>query len=122
MTAPRLHAPVAESPRSGDRSGSSHQHRQSQGFSVAATGPSVGGVGRPLAERVHASAANQIAKLTLRQRQILDLVVAGQPSKNIAADLWISQRTVENHRASIMRRTGAKSIAALARLAQMAAD
>ena len=44
-------------------------------------------------------------------------VVAGQPSKNIAADLAISQRTVENHRASIMRKTGATSLPALARLA-----
>jgi two-component system CheB/CheR fusion protein len=63
------------------------------------------------------SAANHVASLTPRQRQIMDLVLAGHPSKNIAADLGISQRTVENHRASIMKRTGVKSLPALARLA-----
>jgi two-component system CheB/CheR fusion protein len=68
-----------------------------------------------------AAAATQIADLTGRQRQIMDLVLAGQPSKNIAADLGISQRTVENHRASIMKKTGAKSLPALARLALAAA-
>ncbi len=62
-------------------------------------------------------AAEHIARLTARQRQIMDLVLAGQPSKNIAADLGISQRTVENHRAEIMRRTGSRSLPALARLA-----
>jgi two-component system CheB/CheR fusion protein len=62
-------------------------------------------------------AAEHIARLTARQRQIMDLVLAGQPSKNIAADLGISQRTVENHRAEIMKRTGSKSLPALARLA-----
>ena len=62
-------------------------------------------------------AARNIAALTPRQRQIMTRVVAGQPSKNIAADLAISQRTVENHRASIMRKTGAASLPALARLA-----
>ena len=63
------------------------------------------------------SAAEHIAGLTPRQRQIMDLVLAGHPSKNIAADLGISQRTVENHRASIMRTTGTKLPPALARLA-----
>jgi len=67
------------------------------------------------------SAAHHIADLTPRQRQIMDLVLAGQPSKNIAADLGISQRTVENHRASIMKRTGSHSLPALARLAVTAA-
>jgi two-component system CheB/CheR fusion protein len=67
-------------------------------------------------------AANQhLAGLTARQRQIMTLVLAGHPSKNIAVDLGISQRTVENHRASIMRKAGTRSLPALARLA-LAAD
>jgi two-component system CheB/CheR fusion protein len=68
-----------------------------------------------------AAAFHQLAGLTPRQRQIMDLVLAGHPSKNIAADLGISQRTVENHRAAIMKKTGSKSLPALARLA-IAAD
>jgi two-component system CheB/CheR fusion protein len=62
-------------------------------------------------------ASDQIADLTPRQHQIMDMVLAGHPSKNIASDLGISQRTVENHRAEIMKRTESKSIPALARLA-----
>ena len=69
-----------------------------------------------LAARQDAAAAH-IAALTPRQREIMTLVLAGHPSKNIAADLGISQRTVENHRASIMHRTGCASLPALARLA-----
>jgi two-component system CheB/CheR fusion protein len=67
------------------------------------------------------TAAIRVASLTGRQRQILDLVLAGHPSKNIAADLGISQRTVDNHRAAIMRKTGSKSLPALIRTA-LAAD
>jgi two-component system CheB/CheR fusion protein len=69
-----------------------------------------------------ADAAEHVAGLTSRQREIMDLVLAGHPSKNIAADLGISQRTVENHRAAIMRKTGSKSLPALARLALAAAS
>jgi two-component system CheB/CheR fusion protein len=64
-----------------------------------------------------ASAAKSIADLTPREHQVMDLVLAGHPSKNIAADLGVSQRTVENHRAAIMKKTGSKSIPALIRLA-----
>jgi two-component system, chemotaxis family, CheB/CheR fusion protein len=67
------------------------------------------------------AAAHHMAALTPRQRQIMERVLSGEPSKNIAADLGISQRTVENHRASIMKKTGAKSLPALARLALTAA-
>jgi DNA-binding CsgD family transcriptional regulator len=67
------------------------------------------------------TAALQVAGLTLRQREILDLVLAGHPSKNIAVDLGISQRTVDNHRAAIMRKTGSKTLSALIRTALAAA-
>jgi DNA-binding CsgD family transcriptional regulator len=60
------------------------------------------------------------SSLTARQREIMDLVIAGHPNKIIASDLGISQRTVENHRASIMKKTGAKSLPALVRLAMVA--
>lgn len=66
------------------------------------------------------AAIAQMASLTNRERQIMDHVLAGEASKNIAADLGISQRTVENHRASIMVKTGTKSLPALARLAMTA--
>ena len=64
-----------------------------------------------------AAAAAKITGLSKRQQEVMAMVLAGHPSKNIAADLGISQRTVDNHRASIMRKTGAKSLPALARLA-----
>jgi FixJ family two-component response regulator len=55
------------------------------------------------------------SNLTNREKQILNLVMAGYPSKNIAADLGVSQRTVENHRAAIMKKTKCRSIVALVR-------
>jgi two-component system CheB/CheR fusion protein len=70
-----------------------------------------------LVEAWQDAAKAQMATLTSRQREIMEMVLAGHPSKNIAADLGISQRTVENHRAAIMHKTGAKSLPALARLA-----
>jgi two-component system CheB/CheR fusion protein len=68
----------------------------------------------------HEEAARRIADLTPRQREVLDLILAGHESKKIAADLDISQRTVERHRAAILKKTGSKSLPALARLAHAA--
>jgi len=69
-----------------------------------------------ITDAAHAKASACVAGLTRRQREVMDLVLAGHPSKNIAADLGISQRTVENHRAEVMHRMGAKSIPELARM------
>lgn len=63
-----------------------------------------------------------LAGLTKRQQEILAMVVAGLPSKRIALILGISRRTVENHRASIMTKTGASSLPELTQLTLMAGD
>jgi len=62
-------------------------------------------------------AVRHFVKLTLREREIMTKVLAGYSNKKIAAELHLSQRTVENHRASVMKKTGSKSLPALARLA-----
>jgi len=62
-------------------------------------------------------ALNRLSSLTPRQVQVLERVLQGQANKLIASDLSISQRTVENHRASIMTKTGSRSLPALTRLA-----
>lgn len=59
--------------------------------------------------------AARFATLTRRERQVLDLVVKGASSKSIARVLNISQRTVENHRAAVMKRMGATSLSDLIR-------
>jgi two-component system CheB/CheR fusion protein len=68
------------------------------------------------------TAAERLARLTPRERDILDLVVRGRPNKIIAHDLGISQRTVENHRSAVMKRTGVASLPDLIRLVMAAAD
>jgi len=73
-------------------------------------------------EAESSAAMAKIARLTGRQREVMERVLAGEPSKNIAADLGISQRTVENHRAAVMAKTGARSIPALARMAMKAGN
>lgn len=63
------------------------------------------------------AATEMMARLTRREQEIMRKVLEGHPSKNIAMDLGISKRTVENHRAAIMKKTGSNSLPALARLA-----
>jgi FixJ family two-component response regulator len=62
----------------------------------------------------------RIAALTPRERQVLDLVTQGKPNKVIAGDLGASQRTIEIHRARVMEKMGATSVAQLVRMAIVA--
>jgi FixJ family two-component response regulator len=57
------------------------------------------------------------ASLTPRERQVLDAIVAGQRNKTVAIELGISERTVETHRASIMKKSASRSVAELVALA-----
>lgn len=58
----------------------------------------------------------RIAELTPREREVLDLVTAGKANKVIAGDLNVSQRTVEIHRARVMEKMNANSLAHLVRM------
>jgi two-component system response regulator FixJ len=65
-------------------------------------------------------AARRLAVLSTRERQVLDQIVAGQSNKVIAHKLAISMRTVEVHRAHILRRLGIRSIAEAISLSALA--
>ena len=64
----------------------------------------------------HREAEARLAALTPRERDILDAIAAGLGNKAIARQLELSPRTVEVHRANIMRRAGAGNVAELLRL------
>lgn len=67
-----------------------------------------------------AAIRRRMAGLSPREREVLDGLVAGLPNKTIAYDLKISARTVEVHRANLMARMGADSLADLVRMAFLA--
>ena len=57
----------------------------------------------------------RLARLSRREREVLSLVLAGKPSRQVATDLAISVKTVEFHRARIMQKVGVRSAAELFR-------
>jgi two-component system response regulator DctR len=63
-----------------------------------------------------ASVAARLAKLTARERQVMERVVAGDYNKNIAEALDIAIRTVEVHRAKVFEKMGVRSAVELANL------
>lgn len=58
----------------------------------------------------------RLASLTPREREVMELVVHGKANKSIASDLDLSQRTVEIHRARVMEKMNASSLAHLMRM------
>lgn len=58
----------------------------------------------------------RFAQLSPREREVMELVVQGAANKEVAARLQLSPKTVEVHRANVMRKTGAETLAELVRM------
>jgi len=69
-----------------------------------------------------AEAAARYARLSKRELEVLGLIIGGKANKVIATDLKLSPKTVEAHRAAIMRKLGVHSIAELVRIVMLAED
>ncbi|MCY1235001.1 Transcriptional regulatory protein FixJ [compost metagenome] len=69
------------------------------------------------AAREQRAAKDLLGKLTTREQQVLERIVAGRLNKQIADDLGISIKTVEAHRANIMEKLNVNTVADLLRLA-----
>ncbi|MGD9387195.1 MAG: LuxR C-terminal-related transcriptional regulator, partial [Gammaproteobacteria bacterium] len=63
---------------------------------------------------------DRIDSLTAREKQVMEQVVLGKANKVIAGDLGVSQRTVEIHRARVMEKMQANSLAHLVRMVMVA--
>jgi two-component system, LuxR family, response regulator FixJ len=64
----------------------------------------------------HSKIRARLESLTSREREVLDLMTRGRPNKVMAADLGISQRTVEIHRARVMEKMETSSLAQAVRM------
>ena len=68
----------------------------------------------------HADARTRLASLSTREREVLERVVAGRRNKQIAAELGAAEKTIKVHRARVMEKMAAASLAELVRLAELA--
>jgi len=64
----------------------------------------------------------RVDSLTLREREVMALVVTGMLNKQVGAQLGVSEKTVKVHRARMMRKMGANSLAELVRMSQKTLD
>jgi len=84
---------------------------------IASIERALAGASKPMAAGVDAGAAERLAELTPRERDVLELLVIGRTNKEIARALDLSPRTVENHRARVMGKMQAESLSHLVRMA-----
>jgi len=71
------------------------------------------------ADSQRAEVAARLAQLTPREREVMDLVIAGKANKVIASELGLSPKTVEVHRAHVMKKMRVDSLADLVRLGML---
>jgi RNA polymerase sigma factor (sigma-70 family) len=69
------------------------------------------------AEEKYQGLLQRFEQLTPREREVMKLIVGGRANKQIAAELKISQKTVEVHRAHVMRKLRVRTVAELVRMA-----
>jgi FixJ family two-component response regulator len=74
---------------------------------------------RRQAEQAHAQLRANLESLSPREREVMAFVTAGLMNKQIAAQLSLAEITVKLHRGSLMRKMNARSVAELARMAQI---
>lgn len=79
--------------------------------------PSLGAAVARQEDSASAVRAGGVDDLTPREREVLRLIALGHTNSEIAAILFVSIRTVENHRAGVMRKLGLRTRAELVRLA-----
>lgn len=65
-------------------------------------------------------AASRVARLSARENEVMTCVVTGMANKVIANQLHLSEKTIEKHRANVMRKMKASSVAELVRLTMLA--
>ena len=82
---------------------------------IAAALKEPGGFSQPGSEAV-AQVRSRLGTLSEREKEVLDGLLRGNPNKTIAYDLGISPRTVEVHRASVMKKMNATSLSQLVRM------
>jgi len=96
------------------RQSAQHLKRAQAAAEIAAPAP---GYAEEECRKFRSASATQVATLTRRQAEVLDLVLAGCATKVISFKLQLSKRTVDNHRARIAKRLRARSLPELAHIA-----
>ncbi len=74
------------------------------------------------ADLAREAAAGALQSLSERETEVMRLIVAGHTNKSAAAELGISDKTVEAHRARVMEKTGARSLSELVRMSLILQD